>query len=115
MATRHDRINLMNITVEDYYCGLDQWLRRYKGMNLARWKLVQTTIISILVGYLALEAGSDPTVSVMIIALINGISIAELATLWGVSIELKGEGPLIKREKKKQKNDEQPAKDTERR
>lgn len=92
MATNRESISLMDITVEDYCRGLDKWLRGFKGMNLARWKLLQNTAISTLVGILALEAGADPTISVIIIAVINGISIADLATIWGVSVELPGDG-----------------------
>lgn len=115
MATEENSIEIMDVTVEDYCRGLDQWLRRYRGMNLARWKLLQNTAISVLVGILALEAGADPTVSVVIIALINGISIAELATIWGISIELRGEGPSVELDRDKKKQNEKPEEEIERR
>lgn len=74
---------VMDVTVEDYYAGLDEWLREIKYMNLARWKIIQNTLISVLVAYLAVAAGADPTAAIAVIALINGISIADLATVWG--------------------------------
>lgn len=79
----NQQVDLMDQTTEEYYRELDWWLRGFNHMNLARWKLVQNTIISVLVGYLAVGAGADPTVTVVVIALINGISAADLATIWG--------------------------------
>lgn len=108
MATESESVTLMEITVGDYYHGLDQWLRRFRGMNLARWKLLQNTAISLLVAWLVLEAGADLTVSVIVIAVINGISIADLASIWGMSTKLQGkESPegLDHNEKQKMKNE----------
>lgn len=105
----------MDTTVEEYCRGLDEWLRGFKGMNLARWKLLQNTAISILVGVLALEAGADPTVSVVIIAVINGISIADLATIWGVSVELRGKELPVEFEREKRIQTETSENDSERR
>lgn len=84
MATKQDSVDLMDETVEDYYSDLDECLRRIRYMNIARWKLAQQTAISLLIAALALEAGANPTVSVTVIAIINGISIADVAAIWGV-------------------------------
>lgn len=82
MSTSDTMEDVMDVTVEDHYRSLDQWLRRFKHMNLARWKILQQTVISILVGYLAIGAGADPTIAIGVIAVINGISFADLATVW---------------------------------
>lgn len=82
MSTKKQRINLMDVSVAEFYDRFDQWLRRFSYMNLARWKILQQTAISLLVGYLAIEAGADPTVAVGVIAIVNGISFAELAAVW---------------------------------
>lgn len=79
----NQQVDLMDQTTEEYYRELDWWLRGFSHMNLARWKLVQNSLISILVAVLALEAGADATVAIGVIALINGISFADLATIWG--------------------------------
>lgn len=79
----NQQVDLMDQTTEEYYRELDAWFRRFKFMNLARWKLVQNTAISVLVAVLALEAGADANVALAVIALINGISFADLATVWG--------------------------------
>lgn len=107
MATKKS-VTLMEISVEEFYSNLDQWLRRFSYMNLARWKLLQNSGISLLVAYLAIEAGADPTVAVAVIALINGISVVELASIWGVSVNLRSEGPAIETERKRasESNDE---------
>lgn len=73
---------IMDWTVEEYCRDLDCWLKEFAHMNLARWKLAQNTLISVLVAVLALEAGADPTVAVGVIAVINGISFADLAAVW---------------------------------
>lgn len=73
----------MDASVEEYERDLDQWLRRFKGMNLARWKILKNSFISVLVFLLAWQAGADPTAALAVIALVNGISIAEVATIWG--------------------------------
>lgn len=80
---RGDQIDIMDVTVEEYYQLLDERLRRIRGMNLARWQLLKQTAISVLVAWFALEAGADPTFTVGVIALINGLSIADLAAIWG--------------------------------
>lgn len=54
-------------------------------MNLARWKLVQNTAISLLVFLLAWQAGAEPTITVLIIAFLNGISLIDLLALWSGS------------------------------
>lgn len=107
MSTKKQSANIMDVTVEDYYRDLDEWLRRFSHMNLARWKILQNTGISLLVAYLAVEAGADPTVAIGVIALINGISFVDLASIWGVSVELRGEGKTVEleREKKQEQNE----------
>lgn len=72
----------MNDSVSEFYCGLDRWLRRFSYMNLARWKLIQQTAISALVVVLALRAGADPTVALGVLAILNGISFADLVAVW---------------------------------
>lgn len=114
MATNNQRIDIMDVSVEEFYSDFDAWLQRYSHMNLARWKLLQQTAISLLVAVLAIEAGADPTVSVAVIALINGLSFADIASIWGVSVELRGDGPTVQSEKKTAQNDE-PETETERR
>lgn len=73
---------MMDASTEEFYHDFDQWLQRFKHMNLARWKLAQNSLISILVFLLAWQAGADPTVAVGVIAVINGISFADLAAVW---------------------------------
>lgn len=82
---RHDRSQtaIMDATVAEYYQILDENLRGIRGMNIARWQLMKQTAISILVAWFALEAGADPTFTVGVIAVINGLSIADLAAIWG--------------------------------
>lgn len=82
MSTKDKQKQIMDATTEEYYRDLDQWLRRFKFMNLARWKLVQNTLISAMVVILSLEAGADPTIAIGVIAVINGISFADLAAVW---------------------------------
>lgn len=75
-------------------------------MNLARWKIIQNTAISLLVAVLALEAGADPTAAVAVIALINGLSIADLAAVWGISVEVRGDGPTVTLDREKKRTDD---------
>lgn len=74
-------------------------------MNLARWKLVQNTLISVLVALLALEAGADPTAAVGVIAIINGLSLADLATIFGG-----GAPPMDQQQSRQQDDDSETAK-----
>lgn len=83
MATEQQQQQIdMDDSVAEFYHGFDQWLQRFSHMNLARWKILQNSGISLLVAYLALEAGADPTVAIGTIAVINGISFADLAAVW---------------------------------
>lgn len=82
MSTKEDAVGVMDTSTEEFYQNFDQTLRRFKHMNLARWKLAQNSLISILVFLLAWKTGADPTVSVGVIAVINGISFADLAAVW---------------------------------
>lgn len=81
MSTKKQR-NLTDVSVAEFYHDFDQWLRRFSHMNLARWKIIQQTIISIIVAYLALEAGADPTVALGVIAVTNGIQFSDLIAVW---------------------------------
>lgn len=86
----------MDVSHDSYYQFFDRWLRSFSHMNLARWKLVQNTLISLFVLILAVKAGADPTMALVVIALINGLSVADLAALWGVSVEIRGQdGPTV--------------------
>jgi hypothetical protein len=96
MSTKKPSVSIMDVSVEDYYSDLDDWLRRFSHMNLARWKLAQNSLISFLVFLLAWQAGADPTAALAVIALINGLSFGDLAAIWGVSVEIRGDdGPTV--------------------
>lgn len=82
MSTKTTSVDLMDVSVEEYERNLDQWLRGFRGMNLARWKILKNAFISVLVFLLAWQAGADPTAALAVIALVNGVSLAELATIW---------------------------------
>lgn len=82
MQTDNNQVNIMDATTEEYYCELDAWLRRFKFMNLARWKLVQNTFISLVIAVFAFFTGADPTFTVGVLALVNGVSFMDLASLW---------------------------------
>lgn len=114
MSTKKQSAYLMDVSVGDYYRDLDAWLKRFSHMNLVRWKILKNVGISLLVAYLAVEAGADANVALAVIALVNGISFADLAAVWGVSVELKGEGPTVQREEKTQQDDNaDPDRETE--
>lgn len=83
-----ERLKITSCTIAEFYAELDCRLRRLKYMNLKRWKIIQNLIISGLVTWLAIEAGADPNVTIIIIALINGVSMADIAALWGASVEV---------------------------
>lgn len=97
-------MELMNVPTGEYYRSLDRWLRGFKHMSLTRWKLAQNALISILVTYLALETSADPTIAIAVIALINGISLADLAALWNVSAN-SGDGPPVTVERENTQNE----------
>jgi DUF2075 family protein len=105
MSTNKQRIDIMDVSVEDYYSDLDEWLRRFSHMNLARWKILQNTAISILVFLLAWQAGADPTAALAVIALINGLSFGDLAAIWGISVEVRGDGPAVVLDRDKTQDD----------
>lgn len=98
-------MELMNVPTGEYYRSLDRWLRGFRGMSLTRWKLAQNALISILVTYLAVETSADPTIAVAVIALINGISFADLAALWNVSSNTGGAGPPVTVERETQSDE----------
>lgn len=80
---RERQANIMDATTEEYYRELDWWLRGFDHMNLARWKLVQNTFISLVIAIFAFYTGADPTFTVGVLALVNGVSFMDLASLWG--------------------------------
>lgn len=62
-------------------------------MNLPRWKLIKTGVISIAIlvfAVFAIEAGGDPTVvgsfAIGVVGLIGGVELAELAALGGFTL-----------------------------
>lgn len=104
---RHDEPpkNLRSMTVAEYNQTLNDSLGRFKGMNLAAWKLLQSTVISMMVFWLALETKADPTIAIVVIAGINGAIMSDLAALWDVSIET-GSGPTIELSKSESANED---------
>lgn len=80
---REKQANIMDATTEEYYRELDWWLRGFSYMNLARWKIVQNTFISMVIAVFAFYTGAEPTFTVGVLALVNGVSFMDLASLWG--------------------------------
>lgn len=63
--------------------------------------------------YLALVAGADTTVAIAVIALINGHSFGEFASVWGISVEMRGDGPTVEVDRETDKNENETQTETE--
>lgn len=81
------RSEMPNHTISDCNRAIDQ--RRYLGMSLKKYKLVKSTIISILIvgfGVWAIGQGADVSMtSYFVLAgllLINGIEFSEFFAVW---------------------------------
>lgn len=103
MSVGHEALRKEKTTmsVEEYNQELNEALKGFKGMNLAAWRLLQTTVISGLVAWLTIETSADPTISVVVIAVINFMILSDLAALWNINIDT-GIGPTVEIDRRKE-------------
>lgn len=80
-----------------HYIRLDQWSKRH-GMTLKQVKIAKNTILSICIlafAWVSVNNGADPnltfTLAIGIVALLNGVDLAELWAVWGEVQKAKAE------------------------
>jgi 4-amino-4-deoxy-L-arabinose transferase-like glycosyltransferase len=76
-------------TPAEYNAHLDRRLERIPGMNLRRWKLFKSILLSLAVLVFAVFAilqGADPTAvalpAIIVAALVAGVEWSELVAVW---------------------------------
>lgn len=75
--------------INDQNALLDDYLRRFPGMNLKKYKIIKNGILSIMLvgfGTIAISQGADPTVVsgsiIALVAVLNGIEFSELFAVY---------------------------------
>ena len=66
-------------SVGQYNARIDrEFQRRWSRMDIRKWKLIQSTIISFIIAAVGWEMGADPNLLVVGITAVNGVLISDL-------------------------------------